>query len=717
MSTVFQILAPLIHHGRRHWKYFLQGSLAAVLLVLARLAVPWPVHALMDFLKGEDAPYIPAFLDPFATLIGPPLFYGLGFFGLLVCLGLGDAIVRLQFARFSIATVRDLRESAFHRSLEDLDTGSRSKPGDTVARLIGDTARLKAGMKGFLVHVAPNLVLFLGVTVILCFVNLKLGLVFGAAGTGTAVLTWWGGARIFHKTRRYRRKEGKLANEMNRALRKGLEEARFEKLNLKSGRQEAYLTKMQSITTWGTYSIFGLAVIAAVWIGSRDIAAGELDSGAMLVFLLYALTIRGPMVRLARQGSRLGKILACAERVVHLIEASPDSDGPSTTPVSTEKEHVMDAAIRPSSVPSNLRVLFTGYAPVHFLCFEPLYRRLRKEPGVEICFSGGLRRDTEHGLVHDHEGLFGPLGVPAEETISVEELSERDFDVVFAANTKIILPRSVTEKVQIFHGISFRNRAIRPLNMDCHHYFLAGPYMARRFDESGLLASGDPRGLKIGFMKTDRLVNGELDRDEVLTSVGFDGSRPVILYAPTGQKYNSLETMGEEVLERLVATDAFDVLIKLHDHPKDTTTDWRARLSRFEGSHCRVTGNQDIIPLLFLADLLISDASSVTSEYSLLDRPIVFLDVPRLIKKAQGREDSMLDLDTWGRRTGAILSDPSQILPAVESGIEGRDGLSDVRRAMARDLFYNPGTATQVALQWVRERFLGSASRTAESSR
>ena len=47
---------------------------------------------------------------------------------------------------------------------------------------------------------------------------------------------------------------------------------------------------------------------------------------------------------------------------------------------------------------------------------------------------------------------------------------------------------------------------------------------------------------------------------------------------------------------------------------------------------------------LFVADLLISDASSVSNEYALLDRPMVFLDVPKLLKTARGK-GSMVDLD------------------------------------------------------------------------
>ena len=38
-----------------------------------------------------------------------------------------------------------------------------------------------------------------------------------------------------------------------------------------------------------------------------------------------------------------------------------------------------------------MRVLFTGYAPVHFLCFQPLYERLIEMSALSVGLSGGTR--------------------------------------------------------------------------------------------------------------------------------------------------------------------------------------------------------------------------------------------------------------------------------------------------------------------------------------
>lgn len=347
------------------------------------------------------------------------------------------------------------------------------------------------------------------------------------------------------------------------------------------------------------------------------------------------------------------------------------------------------------------RILFTGYAPVHFVCFQPLFEALRGEPGIEVLVSGGTRTVDEAGLrEHDTQAMYAPFALPPESIVDATELAELDVDLLFCANTKPIKPRTFRQSVQLFHGLSFRNRAIRSENAAYDHYFMLGPYMRRGFEQRGILPPGDPRSARIGFPKTDRLLDGSLDRDVILRELGFSGARPVVLYAPTGAHGNSLETCGEELIERLAATDSYDLIVKPHDHPK-AAIDWYERLAPLESEHLRLLRTPDVIPTLYVSDLLISDASSIANEYLLLDRPIVFLDVPELLAAAAG-EDDRLDLDTWGRTGGIVVPDPDAALGAVARGLAHPEAQSETRQAIARDLFYNPGTAAQAALRWIR---------------
>lgn len=349
------------------------------------------------------------------------------------------------------------------------------------------------------------------------------------------------------------------------------------------------------------------------------------------------------------------------------------------------------------------RVLFTAYAPVHFVCFRPLYERLRRMPGVAVFLSGGREGGEGEPAVgpRDAAELYRPFRVPRERILPLAAIRRQQFDLVFCAHVSGNFPRRDRARVQIFHGLSFRNMAVRRDVLVYDHLFITGPYMLRAFQEHQLLRPGDPRCVPIGFPKVDRLVDGSLDRRAILRRLRLSGQRPVVLYAPTGQRGNSLETMGEEVIRRLRATGRYDVLIKLHDHPRNTGVDWPRRLRPLLDRHTRLVRDFDIVPYLFVADLLVSDASSVSSEYALLDRPMVFLDVPEMLTAMQAKGRS-LDLETWGRRGGVTVRWPDEAVEAVRWSLAHPRQASAVRRAMARDLFYNPGRAADAAAAWVR---------------
>lgn len=351
------------------------------------------------------------------------------------------------------------------------------------------------------------------------------------------------------------------------------------------------------------------------------------------------------------------------------------------------------------------KIVFTGYAPVHFICFRPLYRRLSRFSQLDIDFSGGIAEDEGRPeRAYDAEKLFRPFGIPRQRIVPLDKLSRRDYDMVFCAHVTGFFPRLDRERVQIFHGLSFRNMAVRREVLIFDHLFITGPYMMRAFQENQLLRPNDPRCVPVGFPKVDRLVNGSLDRSAILKRLGLTGKRPVVLYAPTGLRNNSLETgHGEEVLKRLRACGRVDLLVKLHDHMKDKSVDWAARLGRLADTHIKLVRDPDIVPYLYIADLLLTDASSVSSEYSLLDRPMVFIDVPDLLNAVQ-KKGGAIDLETWGRRGGITASWPDEIVDAVLWSLEHPSSGSPVRKAMAADLFFNPGRAADVATRWVLDR-------------
>ena len=82
---------------------------------------------------------------------------------------------------------------------------------------------------------------------------------------------------------------------------------------------------------------------------------------------------------------------------------------------------------------------------------------------------------------------------------------------------------------------------------------------------------------------------------------------------------------------------------------------------------------------------------------------MVFIDVPELLANVKGKAVAM-DLDTWGRRGGVTARWPDEVVEAVNWSLAHPQDAGEVRRAMAEDLFYAPGQATDAAVQWILKK-------------
>jgi ABC-type multidrug transport system fused ATPase/permease subunit len=311
---ICKTLAPF---GRPHIRLFVTGCLVSLNVVLLRLTLPWLFQSLLKPWLSGSVDLLPEWA--WLSEISPGFTIGLLLLIAFVLLGYADYSERLNFSLFTIAAIRDLRAAVYESSIISDVNQRRTDPGDFVARLIGDTARIKAGLKGFLVHVAPMGILYTGVSVVLMYVNLEIGLVFIAGGVLVGGVIVLGAAKTFRRAFKYRTKEGRLAGAVYRGWSGDNAGFRFIRVNKSSGRHEAALTRIEGRITWCAHTIFGVAVVVALYLGIRAIDSHELTAGDLFVVVLYALMLRVPIVHLARRGVRTGKILACGERLCEFL--------------------------------------------------------------------------------------------------------------------------------------------------------------------------------------------------------------------------------------------------------------------------------------------------------------------------------------------------------------------------------------------------------------
>ena len=236
-------------------------------------------------------------------------------------------------------------------------------------------------------------------------------------------------------------------------------------------------------------------------------------------------------------------------------------------------------------------------------------------------------------------------------------------------------------------------------------FFFVNRRRMQNFVAAGAIDATSDAPRLVGMPKVDCLVDGSLRREDVLGRLGLDAARPTILYAPTWSAYSSLNLLGLDLVARLLAR-AWNVIVKLHDRSRDPEpfysggVDWAARLRPLLSSGAgHLAEEADICPYLAAADLMITDHSSAGFEYLLLDRPLVRIHVPELLRQSNANDDYVRLLADAARSA----TDTEGVVRAVEDGLADPAAGSASRQAVARDLFHQAGSATARAVSELYE--------------
>ncbi len=336
-------------------------------------------------------------------------------------------------------------------------------------------------------------------------------------------------------------------------------------------------------------------------------------------------------------------------------------------------------------------VLLFARVPMNVVYLRPIYVALKEETPI-----WGTVKPPKGGEGGD---LFSPLGLEVK-LVPPWLASHLPLEVYLSPDVMVVGKRC-RWKIHTFHGVSFKGRAYTPKLLAYDRLFIIGPYMEKRFIEKGILKENDPRIVRVGMPKLDPLLDGTWTGEKARTYLGLDEEGPVALYAPTWGAGSSLKVWGEMVVD-VTLEMGLKLVVKLHDHSL-RDPQWRARMKEWEGRGAVVYRDPDIVPAMAASDLLVSDLSSVANEYLLLDRPIIYLQAPDF----ERRYGETVDLETWGFAAGPLVKDRESFKKALIEAQDHPQVYSEVRRSMASHLFYNPGRATQKAVDVIRELLNG----------
>jgi ATP-binding cassette, subfamily B, bacterial len=312
------IAAGLGPFARPYRRPLASALLASLFLTGVQLAFPWPLKWLVD-LTRVGAPtdpvsaLLPAGADPVTWLAGGFALLGLAF-------GLAEYWQRVAVARFVVPTVNDARLGLFKRFLDGPPGDQRRRdPGDVLTRMVTDTAKLRVGLKGLLVHLLQHGLFVGGVCVVMLTVDVWLGLGYLIGLVLAIGVALFGTDLTAAASRKRRGSESRRVGSVLRATFAGTEVAEKDP---ERERSDALLTQIKGRTAWAVQGVLALTACVVLVLAVRLAESGRLNAGDVALVASYMLMLHYPMMRIGRQITRLGPQLTSAERLTRLVHVA-----------------------------------------------------------------------------------------------------------------------------------------------------------------------------------------------------------------------------------------------------------------------------------------------------------------------------------------------------------------------------------------------------------
>ncbi len=231
--------------------------------------------------------------------------------------------------------VIDIREH-FYRQLQKLSLGyyERRKTGALMSHFTNDIGGLQSAIVGQGVDFVTEAFILIFSIASMLYINWQLTLLTFIAVPLIAVAV----DRIGRKIRNIGGEVQERASEFTSLLQEVLagvrvvksfareehELERFQHQNMRNFR-----TSMKSVRTGALLNpivelLAASGITIIMWYGGREVINGDLTSGALVAFLIYAINMSNPLKRLSRTYATLQRSLAAAERVFKVMDLEPE---------------------------------------------------------------------------------------------------------------------------------------------------------------------------------------------------------------------------------------------------------------------------------------------------------------------------------------------------------------------------------------------------------
>ena len=320
----------LLRYARPHRGRFL----AALAAMLVYAGASWLIAILIQPIFDEVLPSRENLGLVTGLIIGAYLLKGLGSYGSVYLMtDVGQRVVL------------DLRNLLFRHILgQSAGFFARRTSGQLMSRVTNDVGQVQQAVSETIGDLIRESLALVGYVAILFWYDARLALV---CLTGTPLVIYpliRLGQRVRRTTRRSQEQlenlshitaEAFTGHRIVKAFGAEAQEAeRFNRAAWRVYRTNLKITSSVSALPPIMEFVGGLAVVAALWYGSREIASRQLTTGEFAAFIFAAFMMYAPIKKLSRVNATLNQAIAASERIFEMLDTHSEVlDRPDATPL------------------------------------------------------------------------------------------------------------------------------------------------------------------------------------------------------------------------------------------------------------------------------------------------------------------------------------------------------------------------------------------------
>ena len=294
------------------------AGFALVLTACVSLALPLAVRRVVDNFRTKDAELLDQYFLAALAIAG--------------LLAVGTALRYALVTRLGERVVADIRKATFDRVIGMSPAFyERVMTGEVLSRITTDTTLIQSVIGSSVSIALRNVLIFVGGLALMLLTSAKLsGLVLLIVpAVLIPILTLGRRMRsISRETQDWIAASSGNAAESLSAVQtvqafthEGVSRGRFAEITEQSFDAARRRIRIRALMTSIVIFLTFAGIVGVLWIGARDVRAGEMSAGALVQFVIYAVMVGGAVAALSEISGELQRAAGATERLVELLEA------------------------------------------------------------------------------------------------------------------------------------------------------------------------------------------------------------------------------------------------------------------------------------------------------------------------------------------------------------------------------------------------------------